>query len=66
MMPAMSASSSAKGSIPAAWAGPDEAGEVAIGDGVPELPAAQVHAADRVTLRAVAGCAARSVEARAV
>ena len=45
-------------------AGPDEAGEVAIGDGVAERAAAQVHAGDRITLSAVTGCAARSVEAR--
>ncbi len=47
-------------------AGPDEAGEVAIGDGVSILAAAQIHAADSVTLSAVADGAASRVEARAV
>ena len=46
--------------------GPDEAGELVVGDRVPELAAAQVDAADRVALRAVAGHASRRVEARPI
>ena len=56
-----------KGRHAGGWrAGPDEAREVAIGERVAELAAAQIDAADRIALRAVAGCASRRVEARAV
>src|SRR6185295_14474257 len=45
---------------------PDEALEVAVDDGVPELAAAQVHAADGVAGRAVAGDALLGIQLRAV
>ena len=55
MMPAISALSSANARHAGRRAGPDEALEIAVDDGVSKRAAAQVDAADRVALRAVAG-----------
>ena len=52
--------------MPAGRAGPDEALEVPIDDGVPERAAAQVDPADRIALRAVTGDALRRVQRRPV
>ena len=65
MMPAMPVSSSANGGIPRLATPPDEAREVAVGDGVSNLPLRK-RTADRIALSAVAGGNAQRRDPRRV